>query len=179
MLRGRRKRGFMSTRLLLVAGAAQARFHAEPSDAGGLSALLGMTDLRARTEELYDEIRHGQALEILEETLPGGAASGPLDIQLTDSNGEAYVCSVPRSSNLGDGQALDGDNPSFRLAATRVDPLASLEGRCDTLSLGWWSYEWCHRDQIRQFHIDHAEGKVSGGALASAWKVATKLEVDF
>uniref|UniRef100_A0A7S2DT72 MRH domain-containing protein n=1 Tax=Octactis speculum TaxID=3111310 RepID=A0A7S2DT72_9STRA len=40
-----------------------------------------------------------------------------------------------------------------------VDTLMNaLVGQCDTLRTGWWSYEWCHRKYVRQFHIDDAQG---------------------
>mmetsp|Transcript_1421 Transcript_1421/g.2734 ORF Transcript_1421/g.2734 Transcript_1421/m.2734 type:complete len:1222 (-) Transcript_1421:137-3802(-) len=31
--------------------------------------------------------------------------------------------------------------------------LTKLTGLCSQLHLGWWSYEWCHEEQLRQFHI--------------------------
>lgn len=32
--------------------------------------------------------------------------------------------------------------------------LALLEGACTVLSRDWWSYEWCHRKEVRQFHLN-------------------------
>ena len=32
-----------------------------------------------------------------------------------------------------------------------VNLLAALEGECDTLSTGWWTYEWCHERHVKQF----------------------------
>ena len=31
--------------------------------------------------------------------------------------------------------------------------LQNLKGLCSQLHGGWWSYEWCHQEQIRQFHV--------------------------
>jgi len=31
--------------------------------------------------------------------------------------------------------------------------LQSLKGLCSQLHTGWWSYEWCHQEQLRQFHV--------------------------
>jgi hypothetical protein len=31
--------------------------------------------------------------------------------------------------------------------------LVELEGVCGQLHKGWWSYEWCHRASVRQFHL--------------------------
>lgn len=35
-----------------------------------------------------------------------------------------------------------------------LEALKKLEGLCSQLHLGWWSYEWCHEHQVRQFHVD-------------------------
>jgi hypothetical protein len=31
--------------------------------------------------------------------------------------------------------------------------LDSLGGVCSQVHLGWWSYEWCHREEVKQFHV--------------------------
>jgi hypothetical protein len=35
-----------------------------------------------------------------------------------------------------------------------INALKELRGFCSQLHLGWWSYEWCHEYQVRQFHVD-------------------------
>ena len=32
------------------------------------------------------------------------------------------------------------------------DPLRVLEGKCTVSRQGWWTYQWCHRKEIRQYH---------------------------
>ena len=46
----------------------------------------------------------------------------------------------------------DGDNEDT--------VLSHLDGTCLTLARGWWSFEWCHKQRIRQFHVnpDHTVG---------------------
>ena len=31
--------------------------------------------------------------------------------------------------------------------------LDTLGGVCSQVHLGWWSYEWCHREEVKQFHV--------------------------
>lgn len=38
--------------------------------------------------------------------------------------------------------------------------MASLERKCLTVPDGWWTYEWCHRKSMRQYHRD-PDGTVS------------------
>jgi hypothetical protein len=33
------------------------------------------------------------------------------------------------------------------------DALATLKDVCSQVHLGWWSYEWCHEVDVRQFHV--------------------------
>jgi len=41
-----------------------------------------------------------------------------------------------------------------------ADPLKALEGKCTVSKKGWWTYQWCHRKEIRQYHSE-ADGKRS------------------
>jgi len=44
---------------------------------------------------------------------------------------------------------------STQLTADQIiNALEQLRGFCSQLHLGWWSYEWCHEYQVRQFHVD-------------------------
>ena len=58
----------------------------------------------------------------------------------------------------GDGNAMATD-PAAALTQRQQDPLQPLNGLCSTLSQGWWSYEWCHRRHVRQFHFDRGTRK--------------------
>jgi len=40
------------------------------------------------------------------------------------------------------------------------DPLKVLEGKCTVSRQGWWTYQWCHRKEIRQYHSEE-DGKRS------------------
>lgn len=36
--------------------------------------------------------------------------------------------------------------------------LGALDGLCARLNQGWWTYEWCHRQEIHQYHQDTVNG---------------------
>merc|ERR1711907_676660 len=35
------------------------------------------------------------------------------------------------------------------------DPLSVLEGKCTVSRKGWWTYQWCHKKEIRQYHTEN------------------------
>ena len=43
--------------------------------------------------------------------------------------------------------------------ATRPNWHDQLVGHCSTFREGWWTFEWCHKQQIMQYHTDTATGK--------------------
>ncbi|KAL7542157.1 hypothetical protein ACHAXR_011564 [Thalassiosira sp. AJA248-18] len=62
------------------------------------------------------------------------------------------------SGNSKDLNTRKKDPTSFRPAQLTTDEISrilthELTGLCSQLHLGWWSYEWCHQDQVRQFHV--------------------------
>ncbi|KAJ8600584.1 hypothetical protein CTAYLR_008173 [Chrysophaeum taylorii] len=85
---------------------------------------------------------HG--LEVLEAN--GGGWSGSPPIEMLDASGKRFACRVAEKNTT----------PTKREASTVGELLSSLEGVCARLNQGWWTYEWCHRRHVRQFHQDHA-----------------------
>ena len=135
------------------------------------------SDLAARNRELYNELRRSNVLDVLEPEL-GGSKTGlsALDVQLQSVEGAHYRCTMPGDEiedndddeNKDESEEVGTDMSSQQSTGkTRKkkktdenEDLAALEGSCDTLSTGWWSYEWCHKRHVKQFHVDHVQGKV-------------------
>ena len=80
-----------------------------------------------------------RGLELLDPTGMGWTGPG---IEMMDHEGKRYSCSAERKS-----RAVAKD-------VTRESLLAGLEGLCSKLNQGWWTYEWCHRSKVRQFHAE-------------------------
>ena len=142
-----------------------------------------MKDLDDRNNFLYDQLRQHYVIDLLEESFD---APHGLDIELRNPDGDRYHCTLPSPDGDevrgGDDEEEEGDDGSGgaeadRKRTKRLDAaLAALEGQCDVLSMGWWSYEWCHRKHVRQFHVDHAAGTVdpewSLGSFAHSQELA-------
>jgi hypothetical protein len=78
------------------------------------------------------------------------------------------------------GAAADGDAAAAAAAAATAaassgapeqakkseeELLHALDDVCVTLEQGWWSYKWCHRKEIRQFHAE------PNGQVAHDWSL--------
>lgn len=50
----------------------------------------------------------------------------------------------------------------------------SLKGTCSQIHLGWWSYEWCYKSHVSQFHVninaERGETKVSDVTALGEWQ---------
>eukprot|EP00571_Detonula_confervacea_P000165 CAMPEP_0172327932 /NCGR_PEP_ID=MMETSP1058-20130122/60086_1 /TAXON_ID=83371 /ORGANISM="Detonula confervacea, Strain CCMP 353" /LENGTH=1275 /DNA_ID=CAMNT_0013045021 /DNA_START=549 /DNA_END=4376 /DNA_ORIENTATION=- len=57
------------------------------------------------------------------------------------------------NNNSIDKKSLAPSTPQ-QLTSTQIFFLLHQLNRvCSQLHLGWWSYEWCHQEQVRQFHV--------------------------
>jgi hypothetical protein len=66
------------------------------------------------------------------------------------------------SDGSDDGTIQQDETSTITTAATTTSPdteddihrqLAPLDGMCAQFHHGWWSYEWCFRDKVIQFHV--------------------------
>jgi hypothetical protein len=67
-------------------------------------------------------------------------------VRMADGNGENFDCIV-RAAKL-----ENTSSPVQRAALNVEKALGSLEGVCTRLRKSWWTYEWCHKRGISQFH---------------------------
>eukprot|EP00904_Undaria_pinnatifida_P009392 jgi/Undpi1/5583/HiC_scaffold_2.g00859.m1 len=71
---------------------------------------------------------------------------------LTDKDGVVHTCTVREDPP--EKRAAAKKKSSGKDVATALDP---LEGRCATVAHEYWSYKWCHRGEVTQFH-DNNDG---------------------
>jgi hypothetical protein len=83
-------------------------------------------------------------LELLEREGAEGAESPWAGISMRDADGKAFVC---RSGSPAAREPEPGPK-------TLSEALGQLDGSCAYLNQGWWTYEWCHRRHVRQFHLE-------------------------
>jgi len=121
-----------------------------------------LATLEARNTVLYDELRRSFMIDILEDAIE--AVPAGLDLELRNTDGDRYLCSLPGlGGDADEDPAADdhgghGERSGDADGGAGGDRLAELAGRCDVLNLGWWSYEWCHEKSVRQFHVDQQAG---------------------
>ena len=73
------------------------------------------------------------------------------------------LCEASRHPNHGAGKGGGGGNVSA------LDLLEPLRGVCLARQEGWWGYEVCHGEQVRQFHVEagiDAKGKATSRVAA-------------
>eukprot|EP00603_Paraphysomonas_imperforata_P003268 CAMPEP_0114421152 /NCGR_PEP_ID=MMETSP0103-20121206/4927_1 /TAXON_ID=37642 ORGANISM="Paraphysomonas imperforata, Strain PA2" /NCGR_SAMPLE_ID=MMETSP0103 /ASSEMBLY_ACC=CAM_ASM_000201 /LENGTH=455 /DNA_ID=CAMNT_0001589657 /DNA_START=250 /DNA_END=1617 /DNA_ORIENTATION=+ len=79
---------------------------------------------------------------------------------IRNSEGQTYHCDVKHESDpdsVGDVSSLvaapssDAAMESFQKAFGVIDRLQNV---CIIKAIDWWSYEWCHRKEVKQFHLD-------------------------
>ncbi len=74
--------------------------------------------------------------------------AGWSNLKMASRSGARYECSAGEARLASQvPQKKAEDRP-----ATLATLLQALDGQCAKLSQGWWTYEWCHRRYVRQFH---------------------------
>ena len=89
---------------------------------------------------------------------PGGApsAGAPREgevVVMTNAKGQRFSCTLPPSG----AEAEAAEKPDDAPAASPDDILNGLGEQCFYRVEGWWTYEYCHRKHIRQFHKENEE----------------------
>lgn len=92
-------------------------------------------------------------------------------VSMTNAHGQKFKCVLP--------DVPPGDDPSegdegASPPASPDDLLSALGEQCFYRVEGWWTYEYCHRKHVRQFHKDNEEvtadfwlGKFDAGATGT------------
>ena len=95
----------------------------------------------------------------------------PLSWVLKDNSGEEFICGYADGSESGMDPQLQQQRkrkvvvkPEDVTVESVLDVLSDLEGLCQTYQKDYWSYEWCHNDEIRQFHVQ-------GGIRTAEWSL--------
>ncbi|CAM9104501.1 unnamed protein product [Ectocarpus fasciculatus] len=84
----------------------------------------------------------------------------------TDVDGVLHTCTVRERMEQAESP---GEKSANTDVSTALDP---LEGSCATLSHGYWSYKWCHRKDVTQFH------KSENGATTTVVNLGTHTRTE-
>ncbi|CAM9328576.1 unnamed protein product [Ectocarpus sp. 4 AP-2014] len=129
--------------------------------------MVGLDLVQDRSVEVMESMRADMSINFMEAALAQATlASGTGDGDDKRSSGEAsrgesavfpsytfadvdgvlHTCTVRERMEQAESPGKKSTNTDV---STALDP---LEGSCATLSHGYWSYKWCHRRDVTQFH---------------------------
>ncbi|KAL8488450.1 hypothetical protein ACS0TY_024647 [Phlomoides rotata] len=83
-------------------------------------------------------------------------------ITMPNKNGEKFLCFLPKVEKSKSGRLVSQQNISSMIveSETRMklktpdELLEVLKDRCFVRQEGWWSYEFCYQNQLRQIHLE-------------------------
>ena len=114
-----------------------------------------------RQNDLLNSLRNELRLEVLTEKLPVGM-DAEHSVYIRNSEGQQYTCgaridnkeyetsTASLSTTTATSSNEDKEMSSFQKAFGVIDRLQKV---CMINSIDWWSYEWCHRKEVKQFHL--------------------------
>lgn len=130
-------------------------------------------DVNAEGDTLADAISTAVAntlnnlgLEDVVATIDGQNANGEaenMNALLTQIGMQAAVgAGINGASQVAASTGMGSQSSNRKLALGEIlKALDTLKGICSQIHLGWWSYEWCHDEDVKQFHV----GVSSTGAM--------------
>jgi len=108
--------------------------------------------LQERSFEILSHLRDNLQLDIIGETIPKAFDNLP--------NNEIFIRNlegVPFSAKMKSADSVDFKSQySFLYDEEKL--AARFEGICSVLPIEYWNYEWCHRREFSQFHLEQ-EGR--------------------
>lgn len=114
-----------------------------------------------RQNEILNSLRNNIQMEMLSDKLPFGMDADHA-IYVRNSENQKYTCEVkvdlPVESALVTTNDEDESMAAFQKSFAVINRLKNM---CMINAVDWWSYEWCHRKEVKQFHmdVDHKEKK--------------------
>ena len=130
---------------------------------GGFYHVNSLTGHSQRNIDLIDRLSGTVRFDV-----EGAAAASNQTVQMTDHLGKQYNCKLGNKTAdvKGSPPRRNGDDGFVSRPGSRnfspSDPeqqLQQIAGVCAEFPLGWWTYRWCHKKQVTQFHKD-ADGSV-------------------
>mmetsp|Transcript_3828 Transcript_3828/g.14916 ORF Transcript_3828/g.14916 Transcript_3828/m.14916 type:complete len:465 (-) Transcript_3828:1564-2958(-) len=113
-------------------------------------------DIATRDAQLLKKIRVDQSFEMFTTDFIRYAQDhnreSVFPLRVDSLNGIVYSC------DYCDSEASDKAEEEAEKETEEQRPwISRLDGVCGVFTKGWWTFQWCHRDEIIQYHL-HATG---------------------
>ncbi|KAF9425083.1 Protein OS-9 [Entomortierella beljakovae] len=97
---------------------------------------------------------------------------------MTDADGQKWVCSIPKTQvqvEIPEPEKTpeEIENETRQSVARGLELLDHLTGECLLSRHEYWTYEYCHKVRIRQFHAHNVNGRWEPVSKASTHVLAT------
>ncbi|KAH1588056.1 Protein OS-9 [Aspergillus fumigatus] len=120
------------------------------------SASADKTFSEGNDAQVYLGSRKDQSEDVNKETIEGSGFT--YEEMLLE--GQRYLCSIPQVDNGNRDQTNGAESTSkedeqreiARATDRGLELLREMEGKCMYYISGWWSYSFCYKKQIKQFH---------------------------
>ena len=110
-------------------------------------------DLNYRQESLLNSLRDHMRLTVYEDTLPMEVLEPMLgEMRLRNTEGQLFAASLMQPK----AKAVFVPRPQPELTDAKLLS-KMLKGFCGVLPNEYWMIEWCHRVEVRQFHVQIVE----------------------
>lgn len=118
-----------------------------------------------RQEDILEEMRRNLVLDVKKEIIPDHFLYPDPDdndtpVYLSNSEGFHFLIQLEtKNDTVSSGPPTNNNVLSEGITNRRI-LIKSLKGLCAFHNKEYWSFEWCHRREVRQAHIKFNEGKV-------------------
>ena len=114
----------------------------------GISVYPWGQSLEVRSEKLLAKLRDELSLSMDTEWLPEPVASNHgASMVFTNVEGGEYVCGVDEGAADQRVEAIPLHFYDSELLSSKLDHL------CSSMTVDYWTYEWCHRRGLSQYHM--------------------------
>lgn len=106
-----------------------------------------------RQNELLTALRSELRLDFISDNLPVGMDKDH-SMYIHNSEGHKYTCGIKKEEALSVVDTTKSEEKSLTSYQKAFRVIDGLQKVCMIHSIDWWSYEWCHRKEVKQFHVD-------------------------
>lgn len=116
--------------------------------------VFGKKSYDDRQDEILNQMRRSMFLDVKGDIIPKDFHAGD-PLYINNLEGRQFRIDIDPIEKFHMKDELEAKKPITDAEGF----MRTLRGLCLPLHRGWWSYEWCSRKEIRQYHLENVGGK--------------------